>query len=152
MGLGTVGTFVVSAIVLIGVFAAVALLFPQRHELGAVWAFCTLGALFSGVFLVGGLLQGYYSIWLIPLAMSAIDLRSPARNWATGIAIWTTTGLFAAARRAEFAGHPRMGRGALCHRGARGPTMEKDNRVVTRLNRAGQDLGRFRVPGLFSLK
>lgn len=95
MGLGTVGTFVVSAIVLIGVFAAVALLFPQRHELGAVWAFCTLGALFSGVFIVGGLLQGYYSIWLIPLAMSAIDLRSPARNWATGVALWTTTGLFA---------------------------------------------------------
>ena len=94
-GLGTVGTVAVSVVVLIGVFAAVALLFPQRRELGAVWAFCTLGVLFCGVFLASGLLQGYYAIWLIPLAMSAIDVRSPARNWATGVALWATTGLFA---------------------------------------------------------
>lgn len=94
-GLGPAGTFVASAVLLIGVFAAVAVLFPQRRELGAVWAFCMLGALFSGVFLAGGLLQGYYSIWLIPLAMTAADPRSPSRTWAIGLALWPTTGLVA---------------------------------------------------------
>lgn len=95
LGLSGAGTVAVSIVVLIGVFGAVAVLFPQRRELGVVWAFCTIGVLFCGVFLVGGLLQGYYAVWLIPLAMTSVDLRSPVRSWAAGVALVCTMGVIA---------------------------------------------------------
>ena len=63
----------------LAVLAGFFLLLPMRKRDPYMWAFCTLGILFAGVFLNGGLLQGYYSMWLIPMAMTIVRPHSPAR-------------------------------------------------------------------------
>ena len=72
MGFGGVGQTVAVGILLAAVAGTVAVLFPLRNRHRAEWSFLTLGVLFSGVFLGGGLLQGYYAMWLIPLAMTIV--------------------------------------------------------------------------------
>ncbi|MDY5784777.1 glycosyltransferase family 87 protein, partial [Corynebacterium sp.] len=77
LGLGSAGQIVFVGAVLAVVALAVIALFPLRNRHRAAWAFTTLGVLFAGVFLGGGLLQGYYVMWLIPLAMTIVLPRTP---------------------------------------------------------------------------
>lgn len=79
-------------LVLAVVAAAVAALFRLRHRDRATWAFCTLGALFAGVFLGGGLLQGYYAMWLIPMAMTVVRSHGPMRRVSMWVALLLALG------------------------------------------------------------
>ncbi len=73
--------FAVMGVVLVAVAVAVTALFPLRKRNRAAWSFTTLGVLFAGVFLAGGLLQGYYAMWLIPMALTIVCPHTPMR-WA----------------------------------------------------------------------
>lgn len=77
LGVGGAGQTAVIFVLLALVAAAVVALFPQRRADPVVWSFTMLAVLFSGVFLAGGLLQGYYTIWLIPLAMTVLRRATP---------------------------------------------------------------------------
>ncbi|WP_168164781.1 glycosyltransferase family 87 protein [Corynebacterium sp. HMSC063G05] len=52
-----------------------------------VWAVSGVAVLLSTGFLCSGLLQHYYSIWLIPFAMSIFSLRSPMHYWLNWLCI-----------------------------------------------------------------
>lgn len=92
LGFGDNGQMVAVAVLLAVVAAAVVALLPLRRNDAATWAFSTLGVLFAGVFLGGGLLQGYYAMWLIPMTMTIVRPASPMRSIALWVALLLTLG------------------------------------------------------------
>ncbi|SDR69877.1 arabinofuranan 3-O-arabinosyltransferase [Corynebacterium timonense] len=87
IGLGETARTVVIVLLLALVGAAVAAMFPLRRRDPVVWSFAMLAVLFSGVFLAGGLLQGYYTIWLIPLAMTVLRPATPMHSVGMWVAL-----------------------------------------------------------------
>ncbi|WP_288832574.1 glycosyltransferase family 87 protein [uncultured Corynebacterium sp.] len=92
LGFGPAAQTAAVVLVLAVVAVAVAALFRLRHRDRAAWAFCTLGALFAGVFLGGGLLQGYYAMWLIPMAMTVVRPHGPMRRVSMWVALLLALG------------------------------------------------------------
>jgi len=98
LGFGTAAQYAAMGAVLVAVVTAVVALFPLRRRNTASWAFTTLGVLFAGVFLAGGLLQGYYAMWLIPMALTIVRPHTPMRLIIMWVAVLLTlsglSGLF----------------------------------------------------------
>ncbi len=70
-------TYVASAVMLIVAGLAVWFLLRFKHVDPVMWLFATIGVAFIGVLMVSGLVQAYYVIWLIPLAMTILRTYSP---------------------------------------------------------------------------
>lgn len=67
-----------ATVVLLALLAAAILgLLPMLKTDPTAWAFSTIGVSFAAVLMSSGLLQGYYVIWLIPMAMTVLRPASP---------------------------------------------------------------------------
>lgn len=62
------------------VAAATVLLLRWREEDPVMWAFSTLAVLISGITMAGGLQQGYYAMWLLPMAVTVFSPKSPMHS------------------------------------------------------------------------
>lgn len=91
-GWGDGALYVLYAVLVVGCAVALVALWPLRAREPVVFAFAVIAVGLSGAFLLGGLLQGYYCMWLVPLAMTTVRSVSPARNVVFWVAMMCMTG------------------------------------------------------------
>ncbi len=86
----SLGTLLVSALCMVSLLA---LYFLMRWvDVDTVmWSFATIGVLLPTIFMVTGFLQGYYSMWLLPLIPLTLAQRTPMRNPVLWLALWFTS-------------------------------------------------------------
>ncbi|CAB0756599.1 hypothetical protein FRC0141_01687 [Corynebacterium diphtheriae] len=72
---------------LVTLIAVVALIKWKRSD-AVFWAFSSIGVLFCAMLMSSGLVQGYYCIWLLPLAMTIVRKGSPMRHPVMWLAFW----------------------------------------------------------------
>lgn len=59
-----------------------------RHGDLLLWAAATAGLVLVATFVLGSLGQGYYSLFLVPLALSVVRAGSPMRSWAPWLGLY----------------------------------------------------------------
>lgn len=69
--------FVLTLLLIAVTLFAVILLLPMRDQDPIMWMFVTTGVLFCGLLMSSGLVQGYYSMWLIPMILTVLSRVSP---------------------------------------------------------------------------
>lgn len=87
LGWGDATTTVVKILVALIIIFAVVALWRWRTIDPVVWVLATTAVTFAGVFLLSGLLQAYYSMWLLPLVATILRPRTPMLNVFTWIAL-----------------------------------------------------------------
>ena len=70
---------VLTLFVIVASLGAVALMWQWKETDPVLFTFVATGVCFAGGFMASGLLQNYYSIWLIPLVLTIAGRQSPVR-------------------------------------------------------------------------